>query len=240
MASVLLVDRLPTLGFHWPKDLGSPRVLRADHRDAAVMAALLAVAGSGGHVRPHQALAALEQSWDFLSQAFQSAQLGILDAEDMVSWLFRVRRLGGDPLASAIRPNLWVEFVYQVVMARNRYLSEEPKAKQLRNFHRLPGLAHAVDRFWAIAHGAWNRDHSQLFLFAEPDLFGLSNDWDGDEEEWGLEEDEEMKGVTAELVNLAVDEKKEDDKAEEKVEEEEEEKVEEEDDEGEPMDLSLD
>lgn len=107
LPSVLLVDRLPRLGFFWPQDQGSPRVLRADHRDAAVMAALLAVAGNDGHVRRYQVLAALERSWDFLSHAFRDAQLGLLDREDMVTWLFRVRRSGGDPLAPAIRPNIW-------------------------------------------------------------------------------------------------------------------------------------
>ncbi|KAM7205182.1 hypothetical protein V8F20_003319 [Naviculisporaceae sp. PSN 640] len=180
-----LFNVLPRLGFVWPRGLGFPRILRTDGRDAAVWAAVVALAGVrlGRPLRRREALPVLESAFGELAVLSAGGEYG-LEQSDIVSWLFGVRRSGRIPLASAINANTWVEFVMRVVDARLKYKRTVTPVIQAGNQQNLSGFAREVDRFWSIIEQKWLRDTVFLMMVDEPDLFGESLDWDGDEEDW--------------------------------------------------------
>lgn len=56
----------------------------------------------------------------------------------------------------------------------------------------------------ALAKNEWDRDAAYLLMFAEPDLFGESADWEGGEEEWAAErgdDDDEEEDEDDEMVD---------------------------------------
>ncbi|KAM7188529.1 hypothetical protein V8F33_010572 [Rhypophila sp. PSN 637] len=189
----LLVTLLPKEGFNWPRDQGAPRLLRADHRDAAVKAALVRVAGNRRTVSKKKAVQALREIFDFLTKSYPDADLGIQAHEDMVSWLFRVRLV--HRLAKEIPANTWIEFVFQVVECRSNY-HFRPQAAQAtpENERSTKGsFAIAVDRFYKMAKEKWTRDFTLLLVFVMPDCNALPADWDEGPEGWvdPVEEEEE-------------------------------------------------
>ncbi|KAM7217963.1 hypothetical protein V8F06_006646 [Rhypophila decipiens] len=185
----LLVTLLPKEGFNWPRDQGSPRLLRADHRDAAVKAALIRVVGNRRTVSKKKAVRALRDTFDFLTESYPHADLGIQAREDMVSWLFRVRLV--DRLAKEIPANTWIELVFQFVECRSNYRFRPQAANPDKPSK--GSFAIAVDRFYELAEEQWTKDFKLLLMFVMPDCNALPADWDEGSEGWAdpVEEEEE-------------------------------------------------
>ncbi|KAK4209919.1 hypothetical protein QBC37DRAFT_403905 [Rhypophila decipiens] len=174
----LLVDFLPKEGFNWPRDHGAPRLLRADHRDAAVKAALIRVAGNRRTVSKKKAVHALRDTFDFLTESYSHARLGIQAREDMASWLFRVRLV--DRLAKEIPANTWIELVFQFVECRSNYHFRPQAVNPDKPSN--GSFAISVDRFYELAKGKWTEDFKLLLMFVMPDCNALPADWDEGEE----------------------------------------------------------
>ncbi|KAK5659247.1 hypothetical protein OQA88_1339 [Cercophora sp. LCS_1] len=185
IAGNLLARLLPRLGFHWKQGQGSPRIMRNDARDALIQRALIDINGPEQMLKKKEARELLTNAVTTVATLAADSEHGMAPGEDILDFLGRAQQY--TKFAGTIEEDVWIELIYQLVSARERYEEEVPAARRAGDRELLTALAHAIDQLVAVVGSRWDRFSLEFFVF--PGLMGESADYSDSEEE----EDDEDK-----------------------------------------------
>ncbi|KAK0725031.1 hypothetical protein B0H67DRAFT_120166 [Lasiosphaeris hirsuta] len=193
----VLADILPEVGFKWKTTRrGAPKVMRSEDREEDVYEVMMYLfrnkqTKKSRKYRPRPEDIA-SNALAVLNQAFKGGDNGFRPEEDILDFLGRAQ--GFVPLAAELTEDVWIEFVYQLVAARERYIHEVPGKQRYKDLRKLTGLADEVDWMLRTAGRKWDR--LTLEIIAYPHLMGEESDYeisddDEDSEESGEDDGEE-------------------------------------------------
>ncbi|KAK0665314.1 hypothetical protein QBC41DRAFT_306289 [Cercophora samala] len=168
-------DWLPRAGLRFP-GVGTPgnegsaaRLLSTDERNRALYLAAGRVAMKARTVHARDAQMVFTRAIQIIA--------GIRDAskkkEHIIDFLGDVK--DETPLGKELPKDIWVEFVFRVVSARDRYLRKTPKEQIDAEADQVSDLAKAADQLYTAAgkHGnEW--DWLSLEILVSPELMGES------------------------------------------------------------------
>ncbi|KAK0665300.1 hypothetical protein QBC41DRAFT_306274 [Cercophora samala] len=164
----------PTIGFIWrnTKRSATVTVLRNNERNTTLIRAIGTAGRNGRTTRQSDAEQLLVNTFHTLARTRRASPTH----EHILDFLSRARedcRLGRE-----LSEDMWIEFVYQVIWAREEYLRRTPKARQDAVKEDLPELSYAADSLLKACNENGNEwEWASLEMMAYPnELLGENSD----------------------------------------------------------------